>query len=1097
MARRAAWPVIAVLACACSSDGDARPDRGELPPPSVTAAERASLHAIRLLVAPDPALGALFAGNARGFDVAPLARHEAAWRRQADGWSGLTATAGASADEAVSVALGGIERLSVRIRLDDAGETRGALVDGAIVHRNARSSTDLALAASDTLVEVALVLHDASAPTEHSWSVEPGHGLTASAEPGAALTFRDVAGRARLRMAPLVAFDRAGRRRHLPAAWDGERLSVRVDPSGLEYPILVDPAIESVVWDERFPATNPGPRTEHSVAYDSVRRRVVLFGGRYEPPPTPPPQLPVVYGDTWEWDGSGWTRRSTTGPAPRHFATVAFDSARGRTVLFGGSDALGGFLGDTWEWSGSAWTRVATTGPSSRNAAATAYDGARGRVVLFGGFGCVDPPACSTNDFLSDTWEWNGTVWSQAAASGPPRRNAAGFAHDRLRSRTVLFGGYGCTNPPACTASSFLGDTWTWNGSSWTQASTTGPAPRNLLGVGYDPARGRTIVFGGAGNAGGGNFNDTWEWDGSSWSQTATMGPAWRSSGVAAFDEDRGRLVLFGGADFATTFEDTWEYHARGGACATAAECDTGACVDGVCCESAVCGTCEACNLLNTPGLCSVVTNAQDLDSCALSCASATETALRCDATGSCVATSSVSCGDYVCASPTVCATSCTSEAQCVPDAHCRGTDGTCVPDLANGAACAGAAQCVSGHCVDGVCCATACDGGCESCAASFKAGGPDGTCGPIRAGDDPDGNCTTDAPESCQQTGSCDGNGKCALYASATPCGATACAGGTVTGYLCNGAGICNSSSAPCAPYASCDGAACATSCNSNSDCVATAYCDGASQRCLSAKGDGQPCAIAAECGSGHCVDGVCCNTECTGQCAACNEPSRAGRCTAVTGAPRAGRPACAGTGGECAGACNGASADSCSYPGGETSCGQATCSEGIERSSACGGNGVCVGNADVQCSKYACGSTACKTSCATDGDCALGFRCEVTTRTCVPSTGRCVDGDTAVEDSTGKTPCAPYLCLAGACRTECSRSEECSSDHVCDPATKSCIASDSSAGPTDEGGCGCHVPGTGGRWPTLASVALLLLVPLRRRSPSRLKRPLPRRAH
>ena len=34
---------------------------------------------------------------------------------------------------------------------------------------------------------------------------------------------------------------------------------------------------------------------------------------------------------------------------------LAFDAARGRTVLFGGGNGAGATFDDTWEWDGSTW----------------------------------------------------------------------------------------------------------------------------------------------------------------------------------------------------------------------------------------------------------------------------------------------------------------------------------------------------------------------------------------------------------------------------------------------------------------------------------------------------------------------------------------------------------------------------------------------------------------------------------------------------------------------------------------------------------------------------------------------------------------------
>jgi hypothetical protein len=47
-----------------------------------------------------------------------------------------------------------------------------------------------------------------------------------------------------------------------------------------------------------------------------------------------------------------WTQRSDFGPGPREGHVMAFDSSRGRTVLFGGLGPGDALLGDTWEWGG-------------------------------------------------------------------------------------------------------------------------------------------------------------------------------------------------------------------------------------------------------------------------------------------------------------------------------------------------------------------------------------------------------------------------------------------------------------------------------------------------------------------------------------------------------------------------------------------------------------------------------------------------------------------------------------------------------------------------------------------------------------------------
>ena len=61
-----------------------------------------------------------------------------------------------------------------------------------------------------------------------------------------------------------------------------------------------------------------------------------------------------------------WIQATTTGPGARTFHSLAYDSQRARTVLFGGTPS-GSVFGDTWEWDGISWSQVAASGPLSRH----------------------------------------------------------------------------------------------------------------------------------------------------------------------------------------------------------------------------------------------------------------------------------------------------------------------------------------------------------------------------------------------------------------------------------------------------------------------------------------------------------------------------------------------------------------------------------------------------------------------------------------------------------------------------------------------------------------------------------------------------------
>ncbi|MFN3242897.1 MAG: kelch repeat-containing protein [Planctomycetota bacterium] len=175
-----------------------------------------------------------------------------------------------------------------------------------------------------------------------------------------------------------------------------------------------------------------------------------------------------------------------------------------------------------------------------------AHDDVRGRTMLFGGFPTTGP-------LLGDVWEWDGTSWAARFSQHypPPRSNAA-MVFDRARGRIVLFGGAG---------NGLLNDTWEWDGVDWVEVTpATSPSPRHSHTMSYDVARQRVVLFGGLLN---GSFfsNQTWEWDGVTWLlRTPANAPAPRMSHGMAYDELRQRTVLFGGRINSNQERDTWEW---------------------------------------------------------------------------------------------------------------------------------------------------------------------------------------------------------------------------------------------------------------------------------------------------------------------------------------------------------------------------------------------------------------------------------------------------------------------------------------------------------------------------------------------------------
>ncbi len=305
-------------------------------------------------------------------------------------------------------------------------------------------------------------------------------------------------------------------------------------------------AAQTANWTQQNPKTFPSARGTALLAYDSKHSQVVLFGGQGSG--TQGPQ-----NDTWTWDGANWTlSHPTQSPPPRSNGALAYDSAHGQAVLFGGTIGSSQ-LSDTWLWDGSNWTQSQQTGPSARLIHAIAYDSVRGQAVLFGGEDSNGLP-------LNDTWLWDGSGWTLAHPRfSPPPRYAHAMAFDSVHGQVVLFGGYN--------GSSNLSDTWLWDGTNWTPLSPPkSPPARSYHAMAYDVAHGQVILFGGgtSNNAAAnvGVFSDTWVWDGSNWTQMSPQSnPTARNRFNMAFDAGHVQAVLFGGRDVTGNFfGDTWTW---------------------------------------------------------------------------------------------------------------------------------------------------------------------------------------------------------------------------------------------------------------------------------------------------------------------------------------------------------------------------------------------------------------------------------------------------------------------------------------------------------------------------------------------------------
>jgi hypothetical protein len=243
-----------------------------------------------------------------------------------------------------------------------------------------------------------------------------------------------------------------------------------------------------------------GPtRHSHSAVYDPVRDRILVFGG----------YLGFPLNDVWALSLAGspaWTQLTPSGtlPSARNQHSAIYDSVRDRMVVFGGYDNSGR-RNDVWALSLAgtpAWTQLTPSGtpPNARFRHRAIYDPVRDRMVVFGGY---DGSFTLNNDWalsLADP-----LAWTELTPLGtlPSARYFHSAIYDPVRDCMVVFGGYSGSRLNDVWALSLAGTP------AWIELTPSGTLPiaRYFHSAIYDPVRDRMVVFGGHA---GSYLNDVW-----------------------------------------------------------------------------------------------------------------------------------------------------------------------------------------------------------------------------------------------------------------------------------------------------------------------------------------------------------------------------------------------------------------------------------------------------------------------------------------------------------------------------------------------------------------------------------------------------------
>ena len=320
-----------------------------------------------------------------------------------------------------------------------------------------------------------------------------------------------------------------------------------VYPLGDTWAFTLNSARTEGVWRSIAAAPDVPDSPGSATAYDPNHHRMYVFGGFSI--------WLVTQGDYVHWTP---IQAGGPGPQPRISHSMIYDPVRNRLVVFGGdvfrwTSPFGGGqfqVDELWSLNlgpNPAWTQIIPSGnsPSRRRNHSAVYDPAGDRMIIFGG----DNDSTVFNDVWALSLD-DPTHWSRLTPAGqaPVARTDHTATYDPVDRCMLVFGGQtGVDWPPG------LGDTWSLSlegDPAWTRLDLAGtsPPPRLRHTAIYDPVQHRVVVAGGQDAYG---RNDVWalELDRAPlWHALEPSGgptPSWIDH-LAHFDPDRDEMALIG-----------------------------------------------------------------------------------------------------------------------------------------------------------------------------------------------------------------------------------------------------------------------------------------------------------------------------------------------------------------------------------------------------------------------------------------------------------------------------------------------------------------------------------------------------------------------
>ena len=147
-----------------------------------------------------------------------------------------------------------------------------------------------------------------------------------------------------------------------------------------------------------------------------------------------------------------------------------------------------------------------------------------------------------------ETWSWDGTGWSQIPTAHRPLSVGCCPVYDDASHQLVTLGYAG-------NSWGGINRTWIFDGSDWQLSPAFTPDGMDIATVAGPTGAGVLLLVDRSGPA----ALETWSWNGSGWQRLDSSGPPDLSAFTLGSDPVHKHVILFGGRDaYGRTVSDTW-----------------------------------------------------------------------------------------------------------------------------------------------------------------------------------------------------------------------------------------------------------------------------------------------------------------------------------------------------------------------------------------------------------------------------------------------------------------------------------------------------------------------------------------------------------